>query len=243
MIDMAYTPGIAREEIQADKPLVGYTPGAMRGENSPVAGQQQATGYIAGIAREVAPEGAKQERPSKPQGFGESLRTGVVDNAKKFANYFLGQTEYDRDETMAEHPEIQRGRTRDAIAFNETSPGVVKGDRYAYNKHSGSNAMGLDMGKYQVTEGELKTYGEQFLGRKVTAKEFLASPELQDQYMDAKITFLTDEGLTPEEVMAFHRYGMTGWGDPEVRKRKVEKAKQYIKNGMAAVNNAMRDAP
>lgn len=121
-----------------------------------------------------------------------------------------------------------------AIARNET--GGVKGDPYAYSKPSGSKAMGYDLGKYQVTGGELGSYGKQFLGVTTTPQQFLADRALQDRYMRAKIQYLQQQGLGPEGIMALHAQGMTGWGDPGIVQQKIQQANLnrsgYVTRGM-----------
>lgn len=126
----------------------------------------------------------------------------------------------------------------DSIAFVETN--TVKGDKYSYRKPSGNKELGDDLGKYQVTEGELKDYAKLLLGRRITTEEFLASGDIQEEYMNAKVRFLLDEGLSPEEVVALHAQGMTGWGNKEVVARKIGDANKnrsnYVINAMNVYN-------
>jgi len=83
---------------------------------------------------------------------------------------------------------------------------------------SGSKSLGKDLGKYQVTEGELRSFGKRFLGRIPTPREFLASPELQEKYMDNKIQFLLEEGVPLYGMYSLHTEGMSGWCDIRVLK-------------------------
>lgn len=141
----------------------------------------------------------------------------------------IGRTRLERNEQGAAPAEP---KTPDhllaGIAFAETSI-VPEAERYSFRKHSGSKEMGDDIGKYQVTEGELTSYAPLFLGRSVTADEFAASGDLQEEYMENKIALLREDGLTDEEIAAFHRAGLTGWGDPEVRKKKTADRADYVK--------------
>jgi len=104
----------------------------------------------------------------------------------------------------------------DAIAYNET--GVVpEEEKYSFSQPSGNKKLGKALGKYQVTEGELKSYAPRYLGRTVTADEFLSSPEIQDEYMRNKITKLKEQGNSTEDIFRIHRGGVnakpTQYGD------------------------------
>mgnify|MGYP001574589645 FL=1 len=93
------------------------------------------------------------------------------------------------------------------ISYNETRG--VQGDVYSFRQPSGSKTLGDAIGKYQVTEGELKTYAKRYLGRDVGSVEFRLSPNLQEQYMDAKIRYLRRALHQPDdEILAIHRGGM-----------------------------------
>ncbi len=99
-----------------------------------------------------------------------------------------------------------------ALAHNET--GIVKGDKYKFNKPSGNPKLGRDLGKYQVTEGELKTYGPRYLGAPITADQFLASTTAQDRYVATKAKMLSEKGYTPQQIADIHRRGYTKSGPP-----------------------------
>jgi hypothetical protein len=108
--------------------------------------------------------------------------------------------------TKVEQPkETKPTKFLNAIAYNETN--TIK-EPYSYSKFSGSKAMGDDMGRYQVTEGELKTYGKRYLGYVPTKQEFLSSPELQDEYMTNKYNYLKKEGYSDAEIADIHRRGI-----------------------------------
>lgn len=94
-----------------------------------------------------------------------------------------------------------------AIAANETS--IVKGDKYKFAKPSGNPALGRDLGKYQVTEGELKTYGKRYLGEPISGNNFLASSTAQDRYVATKAKMLSEKGYTPQQIADIHRRGYT----------------------------------
>lgn len=114
-------------------------------------------------------------------------------------------TQYVRKE-----PAVPTGPTPAQIAWaikqNETRG--VKTDPYRFSKPSGSPALGKDLGAYQVTEGELKTYSPRFLGgQKLTANAFMASSTAQDKYTENKVQYYLDKGYTLAQIADIHRSG------------------------------------
>lgn len=163
---------------------------------------------------------------TKVPGMVRSLMGDNVEYKKTNKNKFIPLTE--KEEPMFTPSEVTP-KIVDAIAFNE-SRGVPEEERYIYRKFSGEEAMGDDTGKYQITEGELAAYSEKFLGFKVGAGVFQNNPEWQDIYIRNKVAFLENEGLDIHEILALHRYGMTGWGNPVKVREKVLKAAEYIES-------------
>lgn len=163
---------------------------------------------------------------TKIPGMVRSLMGDNVEYKKTNKDKFIPLTE--KDEPMFTPSEVTP-KIVDAIAFNETR-GVPEGEKYIYRKFSGEEAMGDDTGKYQITEGELAAYSEKFLGFKVGAGVFQNHPEWQDIYIRNKVAFLENEGLDIHEILALHRYGMTGWGNPVKVREKVLKAAEYIES-------------
>jgi len=100
----------------------------------------------------------------------------------------------------------------ESIAANETS--VVRGDKYASSQKSGLPQLGDAIGKYRVTEGELKSYSQRYLGKPVTGKEFIASPVMQDNYMTNKANYLANLGYTPPQIADIHNKGMKNSSEP-----------------------------
>ncbi len=92
-----------------------------------------------------------------------------------------------------------------AIAYNETRG--VKGDPYQFTRPSGSASLGRALGKYQVTEGELKTYARRYLGKSVTPQQFLSDPTIQDRYMSGKVNYFKSQGVGVPDIIAKHRGG------------------------------------
>lgn len=118
-----------------------------------------------------------------------------------------------------------------SIGTNET--GGVKSDPYSFMQPSGSKKQGNALGKYQVTEGELSTYGKQF-GVPVDSKTFLSNPGLQDTYMKNKVDYLRSNfNWTPEQIMAAHR---GGFGKPDKIQAQMDKHSGYVKAGMNVYN-------
>ena len=142
----------------------------------------------------------------------------------------FGTTRYERAEEST--PPLDVSTITKAIAHNETR-GVEK--PYELRKPSGSKSLGDDMGKYQITEGELKTYAKRFLGKTVSASEFMKSPELQDRYIKNKIEWLhKNYGWTIDEILAAHRGGMSKPDEIDRIKRErksyIDSAKEFISN-------------
>lgn len=99
-------------------------------------------------------------------------------------------------------------------SFGKIIQNPTDAERYAYHKPSGNPKLGEDLGMYQVTEGELKTYAKRFLGRDITKEEFLASPEAQNAYIDGKYNWYIKQGFSPEEISWIHRNGITNAYSP-----------------------------
>lgn len=129
---------------------------------------------------------------------------------------------------VSEKPKVDTPKLITAIKYNES-----RGEKepYSFSQPSGTSTLGHALGAYQITEGELKTYAKRYLGKVVTAAEFLASPELQDEYIKNKIEALAKRGLSVEEIMAVHNKGASDL-TPEGLAKVKEKAKEYIKSGM-----------
>lgn len=103
-------------------------------------------------------------------------------------------------------PVIDTNKFLKAIATNET--GGVKGNPYQFSQPSGDTSLGKALGKYQVTEGELKTYGKKFLGKNITPQQYLNSPEIQDNYLLGKANYYGGQGYAPQDIADIHRRGL-----------------------------------
>lgn len=119
-------------------------------------------------------------------------------------------------------------RIKSEIAFRES--GIFK---EPYNAVNDKNKNGTaDYGKYQVNEKTLKTYGKKFLGKEVTPKEFLASPGLQEQFVEGAIKHLQSKGA--KSLDAFLALWHKGWGDISTKRVQSLKedpgVKKYLNN-------------
>jgi len=135
-------------------------------------------------------------------------------------------------------PKMDTKKLIEAIGYTESRGQGTDAERYAFSRDSGYKHLGKAIGKYQVTEGEIKDYGEKILGRKITPDEFQKNPQLQEEYMQKKVELMQNDApdATPEELMALHNKGLPGRADPEVRKSKVNEAGDYVSTGMRYMN-------
>ena len=122
-------------------------------------------------------------------------------------------------------------RIKEGIAHNETRG--VKTDPYLFSQHSGDDNQGDAIGRYQVTEGELKTYGKKYLGRDVDIANFRKNPVAQDEYIKAKIKTLALRGNTPEQIADIHRRGVANSSPAGSR---VYQDPKYVKDFQTAYN-------
>lgn len=104
---------------------------------------------------------------------------------------------------------------------------------YSFRQPSGDKALGDALGAYQITEGLLKRYGKDYLGKEVTTEQFLKSPQLQDKFMEKEIERWDKEKdgkLSPQMAMAIHR---RGWkGAREKFDGNVGDTRSYVEKGL-----------
>ena len=119
-----------------------------------------------------------------------------------------------------------------SIAYNET-----RGEQnpYSFKQYSGSSTIGNANGKYQITDAELKAYAPRFLGTQITPQQFLNNPSLQDRYINTKIQSLANRRLTPEQILAVHRGGMSDL-TPQGLSARVQQYQPYVTAGMNQYN-------
>ena len=157
---------------------------------------------------EVKPEQAKQ--PIIMHG-GTNLKTlvGGTIAATGIGSLFVpSKSVYEQPENIS--PQTIYNFTR-AIASNETEG---KKNPYSFRQFSGRKDLGDALGRYQVTEGELKLNSEKFLGKKVSPLEFLTSQNLQDKYIREKYLYYTKLGYTPQQIADIHNKGFRFSGEP-----------------------------
>lgn len=133
--------------------------------------------------------------------------------------------------TQKESPRDKTDVFLEAVAHNETRS---VDNPYSYHKFSGNKHLGEDLGKYQVTEGELKAYAQRFLGFTPTTQEFLSSPEMQDIYMKNKYHYYLKQGYTPQQIADIHRKGFTNSSDPGSNKYQ---SPEYVKSFNSVFND------
>ena len=96
------------------------------------------------------------------------------------------------------------------------------------NKKDGS----IDYGKYQVNEATLAHWDERFLGKEVTTKEFLNSPELQEKFFEEGAKHL--QKLGAKTLSSFLMLWHFGWSDISTSRinklRKSEEGQKYLNN-------------
>ena len=106
-------------------------------------------------------------------------------------------------------PTFSTSEIKRAIGDVETEKFITKPkERYVFRKFSKRPELGDSLGKYQVTEGELKTYGKRYLGKDITSEEFLADKNLQEKYMDNKIEAWKSQGIDIDNIIVNHRGGI-----------------------------------
>lgn len=103
-------------------------------------------------------------------------------------------------------PGLDINKIREAIAYAETRG--VRGDKSAFSQASGNQRLGDAIGTYQVTEGELNTYGPQYTGSPIDIAQFRNNPTAQEEYINAKIRALAARGNTPQQIADIHRRGV-----------------------------------
>lgn len=161
-----------------------------------------------------------------------ALSAGAIEVDKPSILERIKNFDFSRKITIPDPKEPRRTHVdtlMEAIAYNESRG---EKDQYGTTTKAGNRKGNTANGKYQVTTDELATYAKRFLGRDVKEKEFRSNPQLQDEYMRNKISFLFDEGLTPGEILASHRRGLPNWGDKEKLKEKRDMSVKYIQDGM-----------
>ncbi len=153
------------------------------------------------------------------------LTSAVIGGGLTIANKSSKPIEY-----QSEKKDTQPTKFLNSIAYNETN--TIK-EPYSYHKFSGSKELGDDLGKYQVTEGELKTYGKRYLGRVPTKQEFLSSPRLQDEYMTNKYNYLKKEGYSDAEIADIHRKGIK---NAQPKGKDTYQSPEYVKSFLEQFN-------
>lgn len=124
------------------------------------------------------------------------------------------KTTYQAPPRPQQEPLFDRDKLLYALMMNES--GVIpEKDRYTFSQFSGKPELGDALGTYQVTENELEHYSPRYLGTKVTRKEFLDNPGLQDTYVLNKFkTLMSKDKYTLAQVADIHNKGIQNSSDP-----------------------------
>lgn len=167
-------------------------------------------------------------------GIGSAAAVGATAGYNKLADKYGTET-YTREPETPQENKSEPQEEGITTSVNEIAHAETRGEKTPYSFSQWSNKtlgpaspLGKALGKYQITEARLKEKSQDFLGKTVTPKEFLASPELQDAFIKAQVAWQKSMGLNDDEVLATHRFG---WGHfkPEEIALAVKKAQPYIK--------------
>lgn len=132
---------------------------------------------------------------------------------QRLINKARGKTTYQRQPEPYKKPLIDKEKYLYALGMNETSV-IPEENRYTFSQPSGDPKLGLALGKYQVTEEELRVRGGKYIGPGVTAKEFLENPSFQDQFVYNRAKDLATQGYSVQQAADIHRRGFTNSSDP-----------------------------
>ena len=141
--------------------------------------------------------------------FGDAWK-GIKKGWQGLKGKFDGKVEY-----KAPKPEYNASSLSKAIGQHETSTlfdtkNVAykpknDAETYSYTQpHSGA------LGRYQVEPPTLSSYSKIVLGKKVTPKEFVANPALQDEFALKYIDRLLKQGMSPTDVAKAWNVGING---------------------------------
>lgn len=125
--------------------------------------------------------------------------------------------------------ELTVDRLKAEIAFRESGDATTT----PYQTVNNSNSNGIpDYGKYQVNADTLKTYSKPFLGKQVTPKEFLASADLQEKFMEQALEHIKSLGAKSLDtyLILYHH----GWGNVSTQRitelKNTSEIKKYLYN-------------
>ncbi len=183
----------------------------------------------------IAPDPRKVTVPEKPKssifsGLSKALGGTVTYERKPEQPLFVPAAEVKKKPAVSNY---NVANIREAIGYNE-SRGVK--NPYSFSQPSSKeNTLGNALGRYQVTEAELRERSKQFTGKLITPKQFLSDPKVQDRYLEGKANFLLGQGFTPEDVAAAHRGGFSDRTDA-ARKKRLEERKGYVSEFLSEYN-------
>ncbi len=236
------TQAIARKAPQTMTPPAGYTGKSYSEEllkEAQIAKQLKQQGKtpqeIASVVNKQKQESTMSNLTNTALGFiapEKEIGKSTISDILKFGAGALGtagaagvlskKNKFTVTNTNKEKSIIPSSKLASAIAETETNV-IPESKRYSFSQPSGIKSLGRAMGKYQVTEGELRDYSKLYTGRKITSKQFLSNPKIQDEYMIGKINYLRSKGMTDEEIIAAHRGGLNADTSSSTIKDYIEK--------------------
>ncbi len=119
--------------------------------------------------------------------------------------------------------------TLKGISYNETRG---QKDPYSFSQSSGNPQLGRALGKYQITEADLKRLAPHYLPTTPTPEQFLSTPSLQDTFMKNRVQYQLSQGYSPEQIADIHRSGTGGILPPNQYKFKHPEYVAGFKQGI-----------
>jgi|SRR3990167_2239935 len=166
-------------------------------------GVKQVLGMYGGFAKEVV---------ETPKNIFSTIKS-VVNKPIVYEKPEVKQPSFDRKDFARR---IRRVETGEASEEQATTTVGVTGD----------------LGTYQANPKTLKDWGEAWLGKKYTSKEFLNNKEAQHTFFNEFMNVAERYNLAPEEAaVAWHRgWGELGTGPRETREQRFRKRLQEMMN-------------
>jgi hypothetical protein len=145
-------------------------------------------------------------------------------------------------DALASVTNYQVPATNPPVAQDVLSPERIKSE-IAF-RESGTSAepyktVGVtgDYGKYQVSLPTLNTWAKKFLGKTVSADEFLNDPLLQEKFMEETIKHLASNGA--KSLDAFLILHHRGWGNFSAKRirdlKQTAEVQKYLNNRRSTI--------
>ncbi len=145
--------------------------------------------------------------------IGKGVGEGISNTVAPLKSFLSSTTNYTAPTIAPKAPVVlDKNKFLGALGSNET--GGIKGNPYSFYQPSGIKKYGNALGKYQVTEANLKKDAPLYLGQSLTPQQFLASTTAQDNLVYNKANHLFAQGYTPQQIADIHNKGMTHSSTP-----------------------------